>query len=134
MGLCRSSKFSFQTRYYLLSSFTPSLKVNKETSKVVLNSLFLDLDQVSLHSDALHVQQEPSSKEFDPVQQRVVFTFADALPADSTARLTIAFKAAITGHMMGYYKSTGGADGKTIYALTQFQVSGIDKLDADAPR
>ncbi|RDX48017.1 hypothetical protein OH76DRAFT_1484207 [Lentinus brumalis] len=97
------------------------LKVNKETSKVVLNSLFLDLDQVSLHSDALHVQQEPSSKDFDPVRQRVVFTFADALPADSTARLTIAFKAAITGHMMGYYKSTGGADGKTIYALTQFQ-------------
>ncbi|RPD63715.1 hypothetical protein L227DRAFT_496652 [Lentinus tigrinus ALCF2SS1-6] len=97
------------------------LKVNKEASKIVLNSLELDLDEVSLHSGAPEAIQTPSSVDFDPVQQRVIFTFANALPADSTARLSISFKADITGHMMGYYKSTGGADGKTIYALTQFQ-------------
>ncbi|KAI0717276.1 peptidase family M1-domain-containing protein [Cerioporus squamosus] len=97
------------------------LRVNRETSKVVLNSLYLDLDHVLLQSDALHALQEPCSREFDADQQRVVFTFTEALPADSAARLTISFKAAITGHLMGYYKSTGGADGKTIYALTQFQ-------------
>ena len=76
-----------------------------------------------MHSDALNDVQNASSTEFDSVQQRVIFTFSKALPADSTARLTISFKADITDHMMGYYKSTGGTDGKTICALTQFQVS-----------
>ena len=88
----------------------------------MLNSLALELSEVSLHSDALQSYQTPSATEFDDKRQRWAFTFPKALPANSTARLKIAFKANISTHMMGYYKSTGGKDGKTVYALTQFQV------------
>ncbi|KAI0743398.1 peptidase family M1-domain-containing protein [Daedaleopsis nitida] len=100
------------------------LQVKKETTKIVLNSLELSLGEVVLSSsgDASSGDaQDAVAREFDAVQQRAIFTFAKALPAGSTAQLTISFDAPITDHMMGYYKSTGGADGKTIYALTQFQ-------------
>ena len=105
-----------------------SLKINKETSKIVLNVLELTLDEVSLHSDASKEVQQPSTTEIDSKDQRVIFAFAKALPARSEARLTISFKADITGHMAGYYKSLGGADGKTVCALTQFQVRSIHIL------
>ena len=98
------------------------MRVSKDTSKIVLNSLALELSDVSLHSDALQSTQQPSSTDFDDANQRVLFTFPTALPADSGARLVISFKADINTRLMGYYKSTGGKDGKTVYALTQFQV------------
>ena len=100
-----------------------SLRVSKDTSKVVLNSLALDLSDVYLHSEALQSTQEPSSTEFDNTNQRVLFTFPTNLPADSKARLSISFKADINTQLMGYYKSIGGTKDKIVYALTQFQVS-----------
>ncbi|KAM5543145.1 hypothetical protein V8D89_003019 [Ganoderma adspersum] len=98
-----------------------SLRVSKGTSKVVLNSLALDLSDVYLHSEALQNTQEPSSIDFDDTNQRVLFMFPATLPADSKARLSISFKADINTQLMGYYKSIGGTEDKIIYALTQFQ-------------
>ncbi|KAI0779918.1 peptidase family M1-domain-containing protein [Fomes fomentarius] len=97
------------------------LHVNKETSKIVLNALDLTVDEVSLHSDALNESQQATSRDFDSKEQRAIFTFAKALPPNSKARLSVSFKADITGRMAGYYRSLGGTDGKTICALTQFQ-------------
>ena len=99
------------------------LQVNVDTSAITLNTLDLDLEEVHLRSEGSDVSQSASSKEYEPVHQRTTFTFPKTLPAHSKARLTITFSAEITGHMMGYYKSIGGQDGKTVYALTQFQVS-----------
>ena len=103
-----------------------SIRTSQETSTILLNSLALELSEVSLHSDALQSYQTPSATEYDDKRQRVAFTFPDALPANTIARLKLAFKADISTRMMGYYKSTGGKDRGTVYALTQFQVcSGI---------
>ncbi|TBU53789.1 hypothetical protein BD310DRAFT_937381 [Dichomitus squalens] len=98
-----------------------SLRIGTDTSTVVLNSLALEFSEVSLHSYALQNTQTPSATEIDDTRQRVIFTFPDVLPANSTARLKIAFKADVSSQMMGYYRSTGGKDSKTVYALTQFQ-------------
>ncbi len=100
-----------------------SLRVIKDTSKIVLNSLALDLSDVSLYSETLQNTQEPSSIDFNDTNQRVLFTFPTTLPADSKAELSVSFKAGINTQLMGYYKSTGGKDGNVVYALTQFQVS-----------
>ncbi len=80
------------------------------------------MDEVSLHSDALNESQQATSRDFDSKEQCAIFTFAKALPPNSKARLSVSFRADITGRMAGYYKSLGGADSKTICALTQFQV------------
>ena len=98
--------------------------MNRETSRIVLHSLDLDLVEVSLLSDANPRPQPATSIEFDtsPTQQRAAFTFAKPAPAHSEAVLAVAYKADITDFRAGYYKSLGGADNKAVYALTQFQV------------
>lgn len=124
MVLSISSEQHIRSNIYdqVLGSYAYSLKVNKETSQIVLNSLELDLDKILLWSTAAETTvQAPSWIQFDTVQQRAIFNFGRKLPANSIAQLQISFKADITGRLAGYYKSTGGADGKTIYALTQFQ-------------
>ncbi|KAI0373350.1 leucyl aminopeptidase [Pilatotrama ljubarskyi] len=97
------------------------LHVDKETSRVVLNTANLDLGDVSLQSAALEGVQTASAREFDTANERGIFSFAKALPADSKARLSVTFKGELTGDMLGYYRSTGGKDGELKYTLTQFE-------------
>ncbi|KAI8998978.1 leucyl aminopeptidase [Trametes punicea] len=97
------------------------LHVNKETSKIVLNTATLDLGDVSLKSDALENVQVASSREFDNVNERGIFSFEKALPANAKARLSVSFKGELTGDMLGYYRSTGGKEGELKYTLTQFE-------------
>ncbi|KAI0806986.1 peptidase family M1-domain-containing protein [Fomes fomentarius] len=98
------------------------LHVNKETSKLVLNTASLELGDVSLQSgtDAQDVQTA-SAREFDDANERGIFSFGKALPAGSKARISVSFKGELTGDMLGYYRSTGGEDGGIKYTLTQFE-------------
>ncbi len=97
--------------------------MNKETSKLVLNTASLELGDVSLQSgsDAQDVQTA-SAREFDDANERGIFSFGKALPAGSKARISVSFKGELTGDMLGYYRSTGGKDGGIKYTLTQFEV------------
>ncbi|CDO74865.1 hypothetical protein BN946_scf185004.g15 [Trametes cinnabarina] len=97
------------------------LHVNKETSKIVLNTANLELGDVSLKSDALQDVQTTSSREFDTANERGIFSFAKALPQDAKGRLSVTFKGELTGDMLGYYRSSGGKDGELKYTLTQFE-------------
>ena len=99
-----------------------SLQVIKETSKVVLHTASLELGSASLQSDALQSVQDAQTREFDEKNERGIFSFNTALPAGSKARFSIPFKGALTGDMLGYYRSTGGKDGELKYTLTQFEV------------
>ena len=104
-----------------------SVQVKKETSTVVLNTAKLELGTVSVlvtpAGGAAPHTMEASSRDFDETFERGLFSFPGALPAGATARLSLAFKGALTGDMLGYYFSKGGADGETVYTLTQFEVS-----------
>ncbi|KAI0637348.1 leucyl aminopeptidase [Trametes polyzona] len=98
------------------------LTVNKDTSTIVLNTANLQLGDVSLKSGgSLENVQTASGQEFDPVNERAVFSFAKALSAGTSARLSATFKGDLTGDMLGYYYSTGGKDGELKYTLTQFE-------------
>ena len=105
-----------------------SLDVKEETAKLVLNTASLELGDVSLQSgtsDGAAEVQTATAREFDETNERGIFSFAKALPAGSKARLSVAFKGELTGDMLGYYRSTGGPDGKIKYTLTQFEVQEV---------
>jgi len=83
----------------------------------------LELADISLFSHDLRMKQINVSRSLDPETERGTLDFPTALPANSTATLTIAFSGKLTGAMMGYYKSTYENDGaKKVYSLTQFEV------------
>lgn len=93
---------------------------------MVFNSADLNLGNASIHSDALQTQQVDSSRSYDSEQERTTLHFATPLPANSKATLKIAFDGALTGNMMGYYRSSYEADGKKkYYSLTQFEVCSV---------
>ena len=78
---------------------------------------------MSIYSEALKIQQAPSTLTFDKEQERVVVHFAKPLPASSKARLQVSFRGKLTSSMQGYYKSSWEHEGKKKdYALTQFEV------------
>ena len=56
--------------------------------------------------------QTASSRDFDDKFERGIFSFPAPLPAGATARLSIPFKGELTGDLLGYYFSKGGADGE----------------------
>ena len=89
----------------------------------MLNTANLELGDISLHSGALKDIQPATASNIDEKNERGIFTFAKALPADSKARLSVSFKGTLTGDMLGYYRSTGGKDGELTYTLTQFEVT-----------
>ncbi|KAI0747687.1 peptidase family M1-domain-containing protein [Daedaleopsis nitida] len=100
------------------------LQINKETSKLVLNTASLDLGDVSLQrtgDGADSTVHAASVREFDEGNERGIFSFENPLPAGSTARLSVTFKGGLTGDMLGYYYSKGGKDGEIKYTLTQFE-------------
>ena len=94
----------------------------------MLNTASLELGDVSVSvtapGGAARHTQASTTRYFDEKFERGLFSFAEPLPAGAAARLSLAFKGPLTGDMLGYYRSTGGADGTTAYALTQFEVSG----------
>ncbi|KAH9923984.1 leucyl aminopeptidase [Epithele typhae] len=101
-----------------------TLLVKKETSSIVLNTTKLEIGDVyisTLTDSGLGDRQVAQSRSFDDKLERGIFTFASPFPQGSRVRMTLTFKDDLSGDMLGYYLSRGGADGKTVYALTQFQ-------------
>ncbi|KAI0633686.1 peptidase family M1-domain-containing protein [Trametes polyzona] len=105
------------------------LNIAKQTSKIALNTLDLDLTDVVIYPDATNVQGglRAMDTHLDRVSQRGTFTFPSPLTAGTEARLSIAFSGKLTSNLSGYYRSAGGADGKTVYSLTQFQPTSARK-------
>ncbi|KAG8809158.1 Aminopeptidase 2 mitochondrial, partial [Serendipita sp. 401] len=99
------------------------LDILEETSTIVFNVADLDLDQVSLHSEALKTEQiQIAEQSFDKDLDRCTVQVATPLPAKSKAQLRVAFKAQLTNKMTGYYYSHTEIDGKKVYyTLTQFE-------------
>ncbi|KIM28783.1 hypothetical protein M408DRAFT_8575 [Serendipita vermifera MAFF 305830] len=99
------------------------LVILEETSTIVLNCADLELEQVSVHSEALKTEQiQIAGQTIDKDQDRVTVQVSTALPAASKAQLRVGFKAPLTGSMTGYYFSQTEIDGKKVhYTLTQFQ-------------
>ncbi|KAG8217461.1 hypothetical protein J3R82DRAFT_5606 [Butyriboletus roseoflavus] len=98
------------------------LQVKEKTSALTFNAADLELSDISLYSHDLKVHQVNMSRTFDSETERGTLDFPTALPANSTATLTVAFSGELTGTMMGYYKSTYEDDGeKKVYSLTQFE-------------
>ncbi|KZV81200.1 hypothetical protein EXIGLDRAFT_779983 [Exidia glandulosa HHB12029] len=98
------------------------LEVNDDTSKIVLNSLDLDIAPAKLVSDALQGEIATSTASIDKDKGRATFEFAKTLPKGSKARLTLPFVGKLTDSMIGYYISAYEQDGKKKYcALTQFE-------------
>ncbi|CDO74266.1 hypothetical protein BN946_scf184643.g6 [Trametes cinnabarina] len=89
--------------------------------ELTFNTLDLILDDISLRLRGRERAFPPINREFDLTAQRGIVTFPEPLAAGSDARLTITFSGELTSSLSGYYRSTGGADGKTVYSLTQFQ-------------
>ena len=83
----------------------------------------MELGRALLRSDALLRNQSEHTVELDEKKERATVSFSEALPAKSTARLSIPFKGELTEDMLGYYRSTGGKDGELKYSLTQFEVA-----------
>ena len=89
----------------------------------MFNSADLKLSNIALTtSGAKSSTFAPASIDFDQKTERCALEFSQTIPADSKAQLKIAYEAELTDALMGYYRSTGGEDGKEVYALTQFEV------------
>lgn len=98
------------------------LDVKKETSTIVLNSANLKLNDASLYSNELKINQVDLSPSLDDKAERCVLSFSTPVPAGSKATMSIGFSGDLTGAMMGYYKSSFEHDGtKEYYTLTQFE-------------
>ncbi|KIK59699.1 hypothetical protein GYMLUDRAFT_74140 [Collybiopsis luxurians FD-317 M1] len=103
---------------------TVSLDVKEETKTIVLNSSKLKLGQATAWSSALNVEQLSSDTSFDEKEKRVTFSFPNAFPAGSQAKITIGFAGELTGSMTGYYRSSFVEEDKTkYYSLTQFEAT-----------
>ena len=100
------------------------LKVNEETSQIVLNALDLSIGDVSIATADDQVLI-PTTQALDKEKERATFQFPVKIPAGSTAKLHIKFEADLTQNLAGYYRSSWkDRDGKvSYYALTQFEVS-----------
>ena len=97
------------------------LQINKETSKIVLNTLGLTLGEATLVSSHDDVVQRATSEQWEPTQQRTTFTFPKTVAAGSQARLTVTYSAdLVRGRMVGYFASMSTSG--EVYAITQFQV------------
>ncbi|OJT12746.1 Aminopeptidase 1 [Trametes pubescens] len=106
-----------------------TVDVKKQTNKITLNVLDLEIGDVSIRVGSSSTQQGQKAAEtlLDRTAQRVIFIFPKSLNAGTEARLTIQFSAKLSRKMSGYYLSTGGKDGNTSYSLTQFQPTAARK-------
>ncbi|KAJ7441762.1 leucyl aminopeptidase [Mycena galericulata] len=98
------------------------LAIHNTTSRIVLNVSELQLQDISL---TLQDGQAliPTTQATDKLSERVTLVFPAALEPGSTVKLFIAFTGALTGSMVGYYRSltTGADEDKKYCALTQFE-------------
>ncbi|KAL7281141.1 hypothetical protein ACG7TL_004449 [Trametes sanguinea] len=97
------------------------LHVKRRTSTIVLNSVDLQLSDISLQVSGRKDTLKASESVVDSLVGRGIIVFPEALPAGSEARLAITFGGKLTSSLRGYYTSFGGKDGKEVYSLTQFQ-------------
>ncbi|KAE9396723.1 hypothetical protein BT96DRAFT_966398 [Gymnopus androsaceus JB14] len=99
------------------------LKVNADTSEIVLNASELELSEVSVTivggEDEAFV---PISQAIDAINQRAIFVFPKPFAAGSSLKLFIAFVGPLSGNLIGYYEGTWEHDGqKKFYTVTQFE-------------
>ncbi|KAI3616148.1 leucyl aminopeptidase [Moniliophthora roreri] len=99
-----------------------SLKVNEETSVIVLNALKLSIGDVSIATTDGQVFQS-MTQFLNEEKERLVFHFPTKFPAGSTAKLRVKFKADLTQSLTGYFRSSwkNQAGEVSFYAQTQFQ-------------
>ena len=70
----------------------------------------------------MKAEQVQSNTSFEKTQERLTVSFPTALPAGSTALLTIPFRAPLSESLAAYYRAAWEENGvKKHYALTQFQ-------------
>ncbi|KAL1672234.1 hypothetical protein EV122DRAFT_284153 [Schizophyllum commune] len=99
-----------------------SLEINQSTKDLVLNSSGLELSPARVWSDSLKTEQIQSNASIEKTQERLTISFPTALPAGSTALLTIPFHAPLSENLAAYYRGAWEENGvKKHYALTQFQ-------------
>jgi aminopeptidase 2 len=100
------------------------LTVSHATSRIVLNvTTDIELRDISLSLPDGQTTLVPISQATDKVSERLTLVFPAALVAGSSAKLFVAFAGALTGSMVGYYRSltTGPDEDKKYCALTQFE-------------
>ncbi|KAJ7031993.1 leucyl aminopeptidase [Mycena alexandri] len=105
-----------------LGTVEVDLAVHTATASVVLNVADLELQDTSISTEDGQTFI-PISEANDKLSERVTLVFPTLLAPGTTARLFIAFTGALTGSMVGYYRSltTGPDEDKKYCALTQFE-------------
>ncbi|KAI3613212.1 leucyl aminopeptidase [Moniliophthora roreri] len=99
-----------------------NLKINEQTSQIILNVLDLAIGEVSVATTDGQVFT-PSTHIPEKEKERVAFRFPNQFVAGSTARLMVKFEADLTDSLAGYYRSSwkSKAGEAEFYALTQFK-------------
>ncbi|KIK68750.1 hypothetical protein GYMLUDRAFT_54320 [Collybiopsis luxurians FD-317 M1] len=106
------------------------LKVEKDTSSIVLNAADLQLADVSVTVAGAGSSSEetsvstfvPVSQSIDAINQRATFVFPTTFAAGSRLQLFIAFQGQLSGNLIGYYEGTWEHEGeKKLYTVTQFE-------------
>jgi aminopeptidase 2 len=79
------------------------LEVKKETSKIVLNSHQLEINDVVLSCSALQGGQAVKAETVELVEkaERATATFPNAIPLNSKAQLGLRFSGKLQGNMVG---------------------------------
>lgn len=109
------------------------LKVNAETSKLVLNTADLQLSEVSVTIPGGEEAFVPVSQSTDKINQRATFVFPNTFATDVSLRLFIMFEGQLGGNLIGYYEGTWEAEGKkNFYTVTQFEVTILFVLSRSA--
>ncbi|KAJ4000685.1 leucyl aminopeptidase [Lentinula boryana] len=98
------------------------LKVNADTSKIVLNVAELALSDVSVTIVGREEAFVPVSQSIDSIDQRATFIYPCTFTSGSLLKLLIAFQGKLTGSLIGYYEGTWEEGGQEhTYTVTQFE-------------
>ncbi|KAF5386438.1 hypothetical protein D9757_005908 [Collybiopsis confluens] len=100
------------------------LKVNEDTSTIVLNSANLQLADASVTITQAGPGEAfvPVSQSVDAISERATFVFPSTFKAGSALQLFIAFEGELSGNLVGYYEGTWEHEGeKKYYTVTQFE-------------
>ncbi|KAJ2992946.1 hypothetical protein NUW54_g7815 [Trametes sanguinea] len=77
------------------------LHIVRGTSKIVFNTLDLELSEVTLHLEGHEEVLHESKREFDRVAARGIITFSKTLPAGTSARLSITIEGKLIARLQG---------------------------------
>lgn len=101
-----------------IADMTASLHVRDKSTKIVLNTLELDIKSAEIHGASGHVIKDISISQ-NTDAQTTTFEFEDALPAGSNATLHIEFTGILNDAMAGFYRSSyKNKDGKQKFMAT----------------